>query len=76
MAKAKKTSPKVSTDEILWAHQMLKASGMSAEIKEKVGAIYKEIFNEELQLSCCKNKAFIKLDYYVRHELKTQEDGK
>ncbi len=74
MAKAKKNN--LSTDEILWAHQMLKASGMSPEIKEKVGAIYKQIFNEELQLSCCKNKAYIKLDYYVRHDLKTQEDGK
>lgn len=75
MSKVKK--PKgPTTDEILWAHKMLQAAGMTEEIKEKVAAIYKHIFNEELQLSCCKNKAYIKLDYYVRHELKTQEDGK
>lgn len=75
MAKAKKVS-NLSTDEILWAHKMLQASGMTDEIKQKVGAIYKQIFGEELQIRCCKNKAYIKLDYYVRHELKTQEDGK
>lgn len=75
MAKAKKVN-NLSTDEILWAHKMLQASGMTDEIKEKVGIIYKQIFNEELQLRCCKNKAYIKLDYYVRHELKPQEDGK
>lgn len=75
MSKAKKqTSPDI--DDILWAHKMLQASGMTDEIKDKVAAIYKELFNEELQLRCCKNKAYIKLDYYVRHELKTQDSGK
>ena len=75
MAKTKKqeTLPitnTVSNEDILWAHKMLQASGMTDEISNKVKSIYKELFNEELVFSCCKNRGYIKLDYYVRNVLK------
>jgi hypothetical protein len=60
----------VSNEDILWCHKMLSATGFTDEIKEKVSHIYKELFNEELVYSCCKNRGFIKLDYYVRNVLK------
>lgn len=76
MAKTKKQEPVeivnsgVSNEDILWCHSMLKATGFTDEIKVKVAHIYKQIFNEELVYSCCKNRGFIKLDYYVRNVLK------
>ncbi len=60
----------LSNEDILWCHSMLKATGFTDEIKEKVSSIYKQLFNEELVYSCCKNRGFIKLDYYVRNVLK------
>jgi hypothetical protein len=60
----------VSNEDILWAHNVLRAAGYTNEIKDKVAGIYKQLFNEELVYSCCKNRAFIKLDYYVRNVLK------
>jgi hypothetical protein len=72
MAKTKTqiVSNTVSNEDILWAHKMLQASGMSEEIEVKVKSIYKELFNEELVFSCCKNRGYIKLDYYIRNTLK------
>lgn len=75
MAKTKKqeTLPitnTVSNEDILWAHKMLQASGMTDEISNRVKSIYKELFNEELVYSCCKNRGYIKLDYHVRNVLK------
>ena len=40
------------------------------EYKDKANAIYKQIFNEDVVYSCCMNKAYIKLDHYVRNTLK------
>jgi hypothetical protein len=60
----------VSNEDILWCHTMLSATGFTDEIKVKVDAIYKQLFNEELVYSCCKNRGFIKLDHYVRNVLK------
>ena len=60
----------VSNEDILFAHNVLRATGCSDEIKLKVEGIYKQLFNEELKYSCCKNRGFIKLDYYVRNVLK------
>lgn len=60
----------LTNEEILWCHNMLRATGFTPEIKEKVAHIYKQLFNEELVFSCCKNRGFIKLDYYVRNVLK------
>jgi len=60
----------LTNEEILWCHNMLRATGFTDEIKEKVARIYKQLFNEELKYSCCKNRGFIKLDHYVRNVLK------
>jgi len=54
----------------LFAHMVLQASGATQEYKDKANNIYKLIFNEDVVYSCCKNKAYIKLDYYVRNVLK------
>lgn len=74
MAKVKKIEEPitngVSNEDILWAHKMLQATGMTDEIKQKVMSIYKQVFNEDLQIGCCKNRGYIKLDYYVRNVLK------
>ena len=78
MAKAKQ-APKtveqpivsnISNEDILFAHMVLSASGATQEYKDKANSIYKSIFNEDVVYSCCKNKAFIKFDYYVRNVLK------
>lgn len=60
----------ISNEDLLWVHKMLQASGMTDEIKEKVQSIYKQLFNEELVFSCCKNRGYIKLDYHLRNVLK------
>lgn len=60
----------ISNEDILFAHMVLKASGATQEYKDKANNIYKLIFNEDVVYSCCKNKAYIKLDYYVRNTLK------
>ena len=60
----------ISNEDILFAHMVLKASGATPEYKERANNIYKSIFNEDVVYSCCKNKAYIKLDYYVRNVLK------
>jgi hypothetical protein len=60
----------ISNEDILFAHMVLQASGATPEYKEKANSIYKSIFNEDVVYSCCKNKAYIKLDYYVRNVLK------
>jgi hypothetical protein len=60
----------ISNEDILFAHMVLKASGATQEYKDKANSIYKSIFNEDVVYSCCKNKAYIKLDYYVRNTLK------
>ena len=60
----------VSNEDILFAHMVLQASGATDEYKERAISIYKQLFNEEVRYSCCKNKSFIKLDYYVRNVLK------
>lgn len=78
MAKAKQTivpqeqplTNNLSNDDILFAHMVLKASGATPEYRDKATRIYKELFNEEVVYNCCKNKAYIKLDYYVRNVLK------
>ena len=78
MAKAKQQVQKVqepmtssiSNEDILFAHMVLQASGATQEYKDKANSIYKQIFNEDVVYSCCKNKAYIKLDYYVRNTLK------
>lgn len=64
------TNNGLTNEEILWCHNMLRATGFTPEIKEKVATIYKQLFNEEFQMSCCKNRAFIRIDYYVRNVLK------
>jgi hypothetical protein len=60
----------VSNEDILLAHTILNASGATDEHKEIANNIYKQIFNEDVVYSCCKNRAFIKLDHYVRNVLK------
>jgi hypothetical protein len=45
---------------------VLKASGATQEYKDRANNIYKVIFGEDVVYSCCKNKAFIKLDYMAR----------
>lgn len=60
----------ISNEDILFAHMVLKSSGATQEYKDKANTIYKELFNEDVVYSCCKNKAYIKLDYYVRNTLK------
>lgn len=73
MAKTKKIEPitnGLSNEDLIWAHKMLQASGMTDEIKEKVLSIYKQLFNEDLVFSCCKNRGYIKLDYHLRNVLK------
>lgn len=60
----------ISNEDILFAHMVLQASGATQEYKDKANSIYKSIFNEDVVYSCCKNKAYIKLDYYVRNVLK------
>lgn len=75
MAKAKQQVQEpivssISNEDVLFAHMVLKASGATEEYKQKANAIYKQIFNEDVVYNCCKNKAYIKLDYYVRNVLK------
>jgi hypothetical protein len=71
MAKAKQTiTSSVSNEDILFAHMVLQASGATQEYKDKANNIYKLIFNEDVVYSCCKNRAYIKLDHYVRNVLK------
>jgi len=55
MAKTKKIEPitnGLSNEDLIWAHKMLQASGMTDEIKEKVLSKNKQSFNEESVLSC------------------------
>ena len=70
MGKVKKVeepiTSNVSNEDILFAHMVLKASGATQEYKDRANSIYKQLFNEDVVYSCCKNKAYIKLDYYVR----------
>lgn len=73
MGKIKKeeiTTDGISNEDILFAHMVLQASGATQEYKDKANNIYKQLFNENVVYSCCKNKAYIKLDYYVRNVLK------
>ncbi len=56
----------ISNEDILFAHMVLKASGATQEYKDRANNIYKVIFGEDVVYSCCKNKAFIKLDYMAR----------
>lgn len=76
MAKAKQQvlqvqqEQQVTNEDVLFAHMVLQASGATQEYKDKANSIYKSIFNEDVVYSCCKNKAYIKLDYYVRNVLK------
>jgi hypothetical protein len=60
----------VSDEDILFALEALRVSGMTDEIREKVNHIYRTIFKEEITYSCCKNRAYIKLEHYVRNVLK------
>jgi hypothetical protein len=73
MGKVKKVeepiTSNVSIEDILFAHMVLKASGATQEYKDRANNIYKQLFNEDVVYSCCKNRAYIKLDHYVR-ELK------
>jgi hypothetical protein len=73
MGKVKKVeepiTSNVSNEDILFAHMVLKASGATQEYKDRANNIYKIIFGEDVVYSCCKNRAYIKLDHYVR-ELK------
>jgi hypothetical protein len=59
----------VSNEDILFAHKILKASGSIQADKDKVNKIYKSIFNENIEYSCCKKQAYFKLDNYVRNTL-------
>ena len=76
MGKVKKVQePKIkkqkySNEDILFAHMVLKATGATQEYKDRANNIYKQIFNEDIVYSCCKNKAYIKLDHYVTQTLK------
>jgi hypothetical protein len=60
----------VSNEDILFTLEALRVSGMTDEVKEKVNHIYRTIFNEEIKHSCCKNRAYNKMDHYVRNVLK------
>jgi hypothetical protein len=60
----------ISNEDILFAHMVLQASGATQEYKDKANNIYKLIFNEDVVYSCCKNRAYIKMDHYVRNVLK------
>jgi hypothetical protein len=60
----------ISNEDILFAHMVLKASGATQEYKDRANSIYKQLFNEDVVYSCCKNRAYIKLDHYVRETLK------
>jgi hypothetical protein len=60
----------LSNEDILFAHMVLKSSGATQEYKDRANSIYKQLFNEDVVYSCCKNKAYIKLDYYVTQTLK------
>jgi hypothetical protein len=70
MGKVKKVeepiTSNVSNEDILFAHMVLKASGATQEYKDRANSIYKQLFNEDVVYSCCKNRAYIKLDHYVR----------
>ena len=69
MGKVKKVEPitsNVSNEDILFAHEVLGASGATQEYKDRANSIYKQLFNEDVVYSCCKNKAYLKLDYMVR----------
>jgi hypothetical protein len=71
MAKAKQAiTSSISNEDILFAHMVLQASGATQEYKDKANNIYKLIFNEDVVYSCCKNRAYIKMDHYVRNVLK------
>ena len=56
----------ITNEDILFAHMVLKASGATQEYKDRANNIYKVIFGEDVVYSCCKNKAFIKLDYMAK----------
>ena len=56
----------VSNEDILFAYEVLRASGATQEYKDRANSIYKQLFNEDVVYSCCKNRAYIKLDHYVR----------
>ncbi len=56
----------ITNEDILFAHMVLKASGATQEYKDRANNIYKIIFGEDVVYSCCKNKAFIKLDYMAK----------
>ena len=61
------TEQKYSNEEILFTLEALRVSGMTQEIRTKVNDVYMYLFNEhDVVYSCCKNKAFIKLDYMVK----------
>jgi hypothetical protein len=60
----------ISNEDILFAYEVLKASGATQEYKDRANNIYKQLFNEDVVYSCCKNRAYIKLDYYIRNTLK------
>ena len=70
MGKVKKVEEQkinyVSNEDILFAHMVLKASGATQEYKDRANNIYKVIFGEDVVYSCCKNRAFIKLDYMAK----------
>jgi len=74
MGKVKKVeepiTSNVSNEDILFAHMVLKASGATQEYKDRANSIYKQLFNEDVVYSCCKNRAYIKLDHYIRETLK------
>ena len=74
MGKVKKVKEQkinnVSNEDILFAHMVLKATGATQEYKDRANNIYKQLFNENVVYSCCKNKAYIKLDHYVTQTLK------
>ena len=56
----------ITNEDILFAHMVLKASGATQEYKDRANNIYKVIFGEDIVYSCCKNRAFIKLDYMAK----------
>ena len=60
----------VSNEDLLFAHMVLKSSGATQEYKDRANSIYKQIFNEDIVYGCCKNRAYIKLDYYITQTLK------
>ena len=64
--KEKQITNSISNEDILFAHEVLKASGATQEYKDRANNIYKQLFNEDVVYSCCKNRAYIKLDHYVR----------